>query len=385
MTQGKTSVEVIRVDDRHTAALASFIQKTWDPTASEERVRRARAASASDNPAAHGTEPPTFLLMSGGQPLGHVTTIPIRLWRSGGELPAHWVKGLMVLPEHRNGPVGFYVLKEAVTQLDTALAMVVQPAPRKLFQALGFTDLGAMPNYLRVLDPVGFLRRLDLSALGLSGVPAWARAALRFAQRSGLARVGGAAAAATTRLWILVAGGRKHRLEIRTPEEIDRPGCDELWQRVRSKIAATPTRDAAYLDWRYKKSEPNRYSFGAVYEDGRLAGIAVVRRPRANGDPRLAGLRVATLSDLLFPPDRPRVGLAVLAAAETVARRLGADALLFSCSHSVFPPLLKRRAFAPLPGNVHPLIRAAADAQELPTSLGDWWLTRGDSSADEVF
>ena len=68
-----------------------------------QRVRQARARSAEENPAAAGQEPPTFLMLSADQALGHVTTIPIRLWDRDSIIPAHWIKGLMVVPEHRNG------------------------------------------------------------------------------------------------------------------------------------------------------------------------------------------------------------------------------------------------------------------------------------------
>ncbi len=383
MNEQGAKTEVVRVEDRHLPALAAFIAQTWDPSASAEGLRKARALAAAQNPAAAGREPPTFLLLSAGRALGHVTTIPIRLWHAGEPTPAHWVKGLMVLPEHRNGPVGFMVLKEAVTRLDTALAMVVQPAPRKLFQALGFTDLGALPNYLRILDPVKLAQRLDLESVGLAGVPRWSHAALRLAQRSRLASLGGALVAGATRLWLAARAGRKRGLVVHAPAEIDEHACDRLWARACGQIEAAAMRDGSYYRWRYDRSEKNRYLAGTVHDESGLQGIVFVRRPREDGDPRLAGLRVATLSDLLFPPDRSEVGLALLGAAERLARQLGADALLCSASHLTLAPLLRRRAFLRLPGNVHALVRRPG-AGTWP-DLNRWWLTRGDSSADEVF
>ncbi|UCF19807.1 MAG: hypothetical protein JSU87_18155 [Gemmatimonadota bacterium] len=375
--------EVVRVADHHLPALAEFIAQTWDPNASAAGLRKARSFAATENPAAGGQEPPTFLLLSAGRALGHVTTIPIRLWHAGELTPAHWIKGLMVLPEHRNGPVGFMVLKEAVNRLDTALAMVVQPAPRKLFQALGFTDLGALPNHIRILNPAQFARRLDLDGVGLASVPRWVHTALRLAQRSGLASLGGALVAAATGLWLVARTGRTSGLVTHAPAEIDENACDQLWIRSRGQIEAAPARDGSYYRWRYHKSETDRYLAGTVHDDSGLQGIVFVRRPRRNGDPRLAGLRVATLSDLLFPPDRSDVGLALLATAERLARQLGADALLCSASHFAIGPLLRRRAFLRLPGNVHALVRWPN--VELAPQLDRWWLTRGDSSADEVF
>ena len=116
-----------------------------------------------------------------------------------------------------------------------------------------------------------------------------------------------------------------------------------------------------------------------------LAGFAAVRPPRAGGDPRLGGARVATLSELVAPVDRPAVLRALVAGAETVARSLDADALLCSASHPATRDALRRRAWLPFPGNVHLLVREPPGTAPLPRALRDWWLTRGDSHADEVF
>ncbi len=93
---------------------------------------------------------------------------------------------------------------------------------------------------------------------------------------------------------------------------------------------------------------------------------------------------MATICELVFPPRRRDIGLAALAAAETAARGLRADALLCSASHPGLHSLLKRRAFLRLPGNVHVMVRELGTTA-LPVQLQDWWVTRGDSNADEVF
>jgi len=116
-----------------------------------------------------------------------------------------------------------------------------------------------------------------------------------------------------------------------------------------------------------------------------LAGVAVVRRPREEGDPRLSGIKVATLSDMLFLPENRDVALALLAAAERTAHSMGADALLCTASHPAITTLLSRRAYVKLPGNVHFLVRDVKDVHALPKSLTDWFLTRGDANSDEVF
>jgi len=122
-----------------------------------------------------------------------------------------------------------------------------------------------------------------------------------------------------------------------------------------------------------------------VIQDGALRGLAVIRASRANGDPRLRGIRVATLSDLVYDPARVDVGLALLAGAERAARRLDADALMASAAHQAHGPLLARRGFLRFAGNLHLLVRGGAGALPGPTTLDEWWVLRGDMNADMVF
>jgi hypothetical protein len=380
-----TTVEVVRVDDRHVAPLAEFIRQVWDPTATPEGMRRTRAAAAAANPAALGKEIPTFLFLANGRAVGHVTTIPIRLRIGTAEHLAHWVNGFWVLPQHRNGPVGFLLLREAVRHLGCALVLVVQPAPRRLFEAFGFIDLGVLPNFLRILKPAKILRKLDLAAIGLAGSPRWLPPAVRIAQRLGIAAAAGIAAAGTARLWTAAAGRAPCPFEVQRPQEVDVREYDDLWRRACAEIAATPTRDGSYIRWRYGSHDEGRYQFVTVRDGSALAGFAAVRRPRAEGDPRLKGIRVATLSEVIFPKDLPNAGLALLAASEETAREVEADALLCSTSHRSLSPLLRRRAFVGLPGNLHFLVRDPAGNLALPQVLADWWLTRGDMDADETF
>jgi hypothetical protein len=381
---------VFRVEDRHAPAVAAFMREAWGEEVPPERLRKAWAAAAAANPIAPGEEPPSFIFLDGDRVLGNLGTIPVRLWCRGAEEPAHWLKGLMVVPSHRNGPVGFYLLKEATRQLGCAMALVVELGARRLFLAHGFADLGAIPNYLKILEPERVLRQLDIEALGLSGLPRALVWGLRTAQLPGISTLAGGVLAGALRLCAAGAGTRAGGAAVQT-EKIPRDDLDPLWRRVRIGVRAAVARDGAYVERRYGRREAEKYRFVTVGETvtsggvGGLSGLGAIRAPRAGGDPRLKGIRVAVLSEILFPIETPEVGLSVLAAAEDAARDLGADCLLCTGSHSSLQPLLKRRAFMRLPGNVHFLVRHPAGQDHLPRTLGEWWLTRGDSDADEVF
>jgi GNAT superfamily N-acetyltransferase len=373
---------VVRVGDEHLPALAGFVRAVWDPAASVEGLRAARAADAAANPVAPGEPVPTFLFLRDDQAIGHLTTIPARVAAGGRVWPAYWLKGFWVLPEHRNGPVGFLLVKEAMRHLGCALATAVEEAPRRVFCALGFRDLGALGEYVRPLEPRRMLEHLDPEALGLAARPALRRA-LALAQRPWGAAAGGAVLRAALGLWA-AAAGRGGRQRGGPAAALDEPACDALWRRASAELAASPVRDAAYLRTRYAAQLGDRFELVTAGTDGELSGLALLRRPRAQGDPRLRGLRVALLSDAVFPPSRPAAGRALLRAAEEAARACGADALLCSASHPALRACLLRRAYAPVPGRLHFLARAPEDV-ELPDDLAAWWITRADGNADEVF
>lgn len=372
---------VVQVSEEHLEPLAEIIRLAWDPRATAEGVGRARQAAAAVNPHGEGVEVPTFLFLSGDRPLGHMTTIPVHLSVRGQRHPAHWFKGFWVVPEHRNGPVGFLLLKEALRHLGTTLSTVVQPPPRRLFKSLGLSDFGQLPNFVRILRPARVLQRLDLGANGLSIGPEWVRKGVAVAQLPGLAHLCGAAVGAGLKgLTLLQPSARQ--VSAVAPQTIDPVEADALWARVSAGLAAAPLRDFAHIRARYI-SKGDTYTALLCRSGEGLDGFAMLRRPRESGDGRLRGIRMAALSDLLYPPDRPEIGLRLLAAAERTAHDLGADALLCSPSHGSVPPLLRRRGYVRLGGNVH--FMARPDGYSLDgLDLAHWWLMRADGEADDA-
>lgn len=367
----------------HDSVLAEFFRSTWDPDATPHSVRRSRLAAAARNVVSPGTESPAFLFLQNGRVIGYVGSIPIRAWDGSTERPAHWVKGLMVLPEFQNGPVGFLLLKEAARHLDCSMALAVLPVVVGLFERLGFTDVGMLSNFVRILRPARAFGRVRLADIGFSHLPTGLLRAADLAQRAGIASAAGLCAGAGTRLYAAVRGGFPRSLAIETT--IPKPSeLDALWRRARRTTRAGLVRDSSYLNVRYPRQDSS-HQYVSVRKGGEIVSLAIVKCPRSQGDPRLRGVTVATISEWIFPLDSPEPGLAALAGAEMVARRLGAAALLCSASHSASLPLLARRGYWKVPANVHLLVHSPRQQSPLPSRLADWWITRGDSNADEVF
>src|SRR5690606_3574899 len=184
--------------------------------------------------------------------------------------------------------------------LEASLSMVVQPAPRRLFAAFGLRDLGVIPNYVRLLNPAGVLQRLYRSGHGL--VPA---SLARLASQ----RLCATAAAAVA---VLALSPRPlpqpsaRRAALEPVAGLDPDAVDRLWRHNRDRLLLAPSSDHAHLRARYIGK---RDIYQAVtLQDPRL-GFAILRRPRQTGDRRLGNVRLATLADLFYPLDQPRLGL----------------------------------------------------------------------------
>lgn len=376
---------VTRFNPAYLEELADFYRDNWGSTVTPEQLARGRAEDARHNLVAAGEEFPTYLFVQRNRMLGHLTTIPVRLRAGGVERPAYWFIGFMVRPEHRNGPIGFGLLKRAVAELELTLSLTVQQTTVRLLTAVGFRHIGVLPNYARLIRPDRVLAQIDLDALGITGLPGPLRRMVRLMRFRAASVVAGLAARTALAAWTTINGSPGRGFVGCNSIALPDTRLDALWYDCRDVVGCVGVRDAAYLSWRYGTSSTGDYRTVMVSEGNVLRGIAIVRVPRVEGDPRLGGIRVATLSDLLYDPARTRVGLALVAEAERVAGLLDADVLLVSASHRAHAPLLRRRGFVRFGGNLHLLVRDATGALPGATTLDEWWVLRGDMKADNVF
>lgn len=383
----KPSVEVTRIGGDSSDAVAGFFRKVWSKTATGDSVRRARAEAARLNPATPGADVPAVAYLRDGEVIGHLGTIPVKFWNGRVATAGHWLKGFMVLPEYQNGSVGFAVLKEMLNYVDVSGIMTVALPARRLFQAVGFVDCGPIPNYVALLRAGRVARSIDIASLAL-GLPPLLHRCARAAQMAGLAWATGAMAGMGFRAWRSLSGSSMRLSTDLSGGLPSRSALDDLWARARPHISAGAVRDGSFLSWRYGSRAGEVYQAVSVYErtnERNLVAIAVVRACSDNPDPRLRGIRVATVADILFRADDPAAGLAALAGAERVAHRMGADALLCSTAHPAITSALRRRAYLRLPGNVHLMLRDPTGVTDLPLAADRWWLMRGDANSDEAF
>ncbi len=360
--------------------LADFFRQTWNPTATAETVAAWQAdTSESRTAAAHAL---TFSYE--GRIIGYLGSMPTRFWNGSTDHDGRWLKGFMVLPEHRNGPVGYRLLKDMTRFCDIGGAVVVAASAARLFEALGYHKLGLLSNRILPLNAGAVASRVDPERLGGRLASPRVRRFVMAAQKSGVAALFGKIADAGYRCWWFFTGLREATLQCQTGgwDSVTGAELDALWQRTRAHLSAAPVRDATYLRDRYPDGADAPYTILLAREAGTLVGLAVVRQPSST-DERLAGLRVATLSDIVFPLDRMAVGRALITAARRIATKLGGDALLCSATHDDLERALARAGFVAMPPTIQVLFRAPADVGLTSIPLGQWWLLRGDSNADE--
>ncbi len=363
--------------------LAEFFRVAWQSMATPAEVEKARLRAAAENQAEPGKPLPAVVAIQRGKIIGYCGSLAVRFWNGTREYPAYWAKGLLVLPEFQNGPIGYILLKELTKSAPLMGAFTVNPASNRLFGSLGYRDAGALPDRIKPLSTAGGLEHLNSLALQARGIPPFALSLFGLAKRLRLLQLVGGALDG-----VLLSAMPKVSRELVISEQslVAADEIDALWNRASAELPAASVRDSRALMTRYGNGSSNvRYRYVTVRRAGDLVAIAVVKVPRVDGDARLAGIRVACLSDLLVTPTDHLARTAVLAGAEGCARDLGGDALLCSASAGYMSPTLVRRGYVSVPSNVRFFIRAPQGDDFWSYPVTSWWLMRGDSEADENF
>jgi hypothetical protein len=363
-------------------AKRSYAVRLYEPDLAEACDRFVRRVWPKDGPrraADAEPGPPRVLFLKEHEVIGHVATTPVRLAVNGRLHDASWAVGLVVLPEHRNGPVAPLVVKKLNEAVGIGLTLHVEEAALRVFKGAGWQHLGVIPQYVRVLNARAFVQtfaarggqfltgrraRLWARATRLTG-PVAALVALVFAGHA-------AAGALRRRRPAGVTVVREHAFD---------PSYTELAERVKGRLGVWVFRDERYLVARYGGRMAG-YRLLACRRAGRLLGYAIVKLRQFAGDPRMGDVRMATLVDCVTDPDEPAVLDALLASAVARCRREQVDVLFCTASLQALGDRLRRHGFVPMAGTLnaafHDRTGALADAPPLPA----WHLMRGDSDAD---
>lgn len=366
---GKGSYAVRLYEPELAEACDRFIRRVWP--------KPAEGGNAGGNGDASG--PPRVLFLKEREVIGHLATIPVRLAARGRLLNASWAVGLVVLPEHRNGPVAPLLVKKLGETTDTALTLHVEEAALRVFKGVGWRHLGVIPQYVRVLNARAFVRtfaRRGEQFLPGRGSRLWATLTRLSVPLAALVSL------AFTGLSIAGALPRRRAAGVTVAEEgaFD-PGYTELAERVKGKLGVWVFRDERYLAARYG-GRMGRYRLLACRRPGRLLGYALVKIRQFENDPRMGDIRMGTLVDCVFDPDEPAVLDALLHSAVALCRREGVDVVFCTASLRALGQRLRRHAFVAMRGTLNAAFHDRTETLGDNLPLESWHLMRGDSDAD---
>lgn len=351
-----------------------FVHRMW-PGAGSRGERDATEVVAAEA----DTRAPVVLFVKGGEVIGHLATLPVRLSIAGRTSEAHWVVGLMVVREYRNGAIAPLLVKKISETIDIGLTLHVEPAVLRIFEGLKWRHVGVIPQYVRVLNTREVAR--VFARTGREFLPkgwSWICPAARLGSRAlvalGTMFFAGFAAVASL-------SGR-HRVGATIVQE---QGFDssyvELAERVEGKFSAWVCRDERYLRSRYGRRFGN-YRLLACREGERLRGYCLVKLKRFVGDPRMGDIRMGTIVDCVFDPDDPGVLDSLVSAAVDLCRSEGMDVVFCTASHREMRRQVRRNGFIGMRGTLHVAYHDRMGGIGVEIPLESWHVMRGDADAD---
>ena len=309
-----------------------------------------------DNPNAP-TPPAVWVVREGGEPLGQMGTMPVRLWWGDREVQASWGMDYFVKPESEGRGLGPLLARAWAAEVDVALAMGLTPPAYAVYKRLGFVDVGEIPFWQAPVDPTAVARRRLGAAVGSLVGPALG---------VGLALV-------------RLARGRRFR---RDPELVVRPlrdlgpELDGLWRRARGSYGVCVRRDTAYLRWKYLDCPHRDYDLLEVRRGEELAGFAVSRTEDHQG------LKLGWLVDVFTDAADSAAQDALLGAVMESFRRSGVARAQALCSSAALARQLCRLGFFSGVSRSLFCVAAKAGIPEAVKDPGGWHVVFGDGDTD---
>jgi hypothetical protein len=287
-------------------------------------------------------------------PLGQMGTMPVSLWWGGREVRAAWGIDYFVAPEAEGMGSGVALARAWMESVDVALAVGLAPASYLICKRLGFRDLGEVPFFQAVLDPGAIVRRR------------WGRLA------------GAVAAPLVTPVWRLLRrrGARRFGgVQVQPAGEIGAE-YDALWDRARAGFAACVRRDAAYVQWKYRRAPHVRHDILEARRGGNLTGFVVSRCLDYRG------LRIGWIVDLFAESADQATRNALLAAVMSAFAHAGVARVQVFCTGAALAADLQQHGFFKGPSTARLCARPNGVSDLPSTRPADWHVVFGDADSD---
>src|SRR5262245_17617664 len=307
-----------------------------------------------ENPATPSDGPEIWVAREGGQVLGQYASMPVRLFWGGREVRSSWGMDVFLRDDARGKGIGARLFTAWSDHVEVALGLGLTPSSYGLFKKLRYHDVGPVPFFQKVLDPVAVARRRVGRVMA---VPAG------WALRGALSLLDPAAPAPTGRVLVERVTGFS-------------ADCDTLWERCRAAYAMCVRRDQAYLNWKYGACPTRSYELREARKDGLLTGIAVSRHEDYKG------LRLGWLIDLFADPGDRETKHALLADVLLGFREAGVARVQAFSMNAALAADLRLHGFRSGRSPMQFCVRARVPSDEVFSDLGRWQVCFGDSDMD---
>lgn len=372
-------MKVFFYNDTYNQQLIDFIKTVWDKNMTVERLVKRRLRDFAENPYAEEGGFPIAIATNGNKKIiGHHAGTPYKLWANGKEHLSYWLAGLHVLPEGRRQSLA-KALQQTTNQLPITTSFWVIEATLKVKRKLGWTIVGKIPEYVKVLDTKNFISAIDFSRL--NQVPNCLKPVCKF-----LFSFPWNPGIVLLKIFIKVHQGvltllfphKKSEIVVKQVKDFDNR-INELWDRNKNRIRFAQVRKADYLNWQFKSDMD---WIKIIADDGlKISGYAIVSLKKIEKAINLTGIIVLSIIDIFWDFNQPEILNKLICFIEEMARQKGAKILISSINDKAAKRILLKNGFIRIPGTVYFGFHNTVPDLTLSPKLDDWFITRGDADA----
>ena len=349
-TRDTVRVTAYRANDR--AALDDMYRRVFGLDAADaSRLRW--TWQYEQNPHRPPSGPPIWIARDGSAIVGQYATMPVRLSLKGREIDGSWGMDVMVTPERQRQGLGERLFETWDDAVGASLGLGLSESSHRLFQKLGWPDVGPVPCLVKPLSRHAF-RRAHWPSIANRLVSAASLPLVRF-----------------------VARARPVSDAVKTIAKFD-ARFTSLWDRVAPKLTLAVRRDAEYLNWKFRATPHVRYVVAASVDGSDIRGYVVFRHAR---EPRG---RVTLLVDFLTDPDDEDTLLDLLSYVDRSSQEADSDKIRTFAMCESFRRVLRRAGYFRVTSTME--FVAKMNAMPVPAAFYEqperWHVTLGDSDQD---
>ena len=372
-------MKVFFYNETYKQQLVDFIKTVWDKNMTAERLAKRCQRDFAENPYAEESGFPIAIAVNDNKKIiGHHAGTPYKLWANGKEHLSHWLAGLHVLPEGRRQGLA-KALQQTTNQLPITTSFWVIEATLRVKRKLGWTVVGKIPEYVKVLESKNFISAIDFSKL--SQVPNYLKPACKF-----LFSFPWSPGIVLFKIFInvhqkvltLLFHHKKSEITVKQVKDFDNR-INELWDKNKSHIRFAQVRKADYLNWQFKSDMD---WIKIIADDGsKISGYAIVSLKNLEKTTHMIGITALSIIDIFWDFNQPEILNKLICFIEEMAKQKGAKILICSINDKTAKRILLKNGFIKIPRTVFFGFHCSDKSLSLSTKLEDWFITRGDADA----